>query len=75
MALNQATEQISDYKAQFGQSYKAVDGNTYGHWNAENPELGSISLTADKDTNPWWKVTLAKRSYISYIEVIHGNIV
>ena len=75
MALNQATEQISDYKAQFGQSYKAVDGNTDGHWNAENPELGSISLTADKDTNPWWKVTLAKRSYISYIEVIHGNIV
>ena len=63
LALNQATQQSSDY-GEGGQSSRAVDGDTNGSWYQE-----SVTHTSGSDKNNWWKVTLAKRSFVYHIEV------
>ena len=72
LALNQATQQSSNYQRNYGQSSKAVDGNTYGNWNHNEKIRGSVTHTSGYDINPWWKLTLAKRSFVYHIEVRTG---
>ncbi|XP_063693330.1 uncharacterized protein LOC134825120 isoform X2 [Bolinopsis microptera] len=60
LALNQQAEQKDTVSTRT--ALKAVDGNRDGNWSGK-------SLSSTRSKNGWWRVTLSKVYYISYIDV------
>ena len=54
---NQSTTLTSDYEANNG-----VDG-----------DIGTIAMTENLETHPWWKVQLAKPVWVTRVEIISNT--
>ena len=66
VAKGKTAKQSSDGVGEAGVASKAVDGNTSGHWTANN--TNSFTHT-NEENNPWWEVDLGSFYDISEIRI------